>query len=89
MWPSSSYVTRQIDKIGKQMSASLVKADVTSFEDLRQLDAGRIELVSARYGVACCCLIALLTLVLADPSPQSPLWKSGTYTMGWLSCIGT
>lgn len=45
MWPNSSYVIRQIDKIGKQMSTALVKAGVTSFEHLRQMDARRIEVV--------------------------------------------
>ncbi|KAI7880880.1 P-loop containing nucleoside triphosphate hydrolase protein, partial [Lichtheimia hyalospora FSU 10163] len=48
MWPSSSYVIRQIDKIGKQMSTTLVKAGVTSFEHLRQMDASRIEVILHR-----------------------------------------
>ncbi|KAI8141933.1 Sec63 Brl domain-containing protein [Fennellomyces sp. T-0311] len=48
MWTTSSYPLRQIDKIGPQMAKKLGEAGIRSFDQLRETDAGRIEVILHR-----------------------------------------
>ncbi|KAI9244847.1 Sec63 Brl domain-containing protein [Phascolomyces articulosus] len=48
MWASSPYPLRQIDKIGPKMAKTLAKAGISTFDQLRSVDAARIEVVLHR-----------------------------------------
>lgn len=50
MWKSSPYLLRQIERIGPQMSKNLAKAGITNFDQIREVDPGRIEMVSISSG---------------------------------------
>ncbi|KAI7899419.1 Sec63 Brl domain-containing protein [Cokeromyces recurvatus] len=48
LWTTSPYVARQIDGIGSQLVKTLAQANLISFDQLRQCDPGRLEMILHR-----------------------------------------
>ncbi|KAI8992252.1 P-loop containing nucleoside triphosphate hydrolase protein [Pilobolus umbonatus] len=48
LWATSPFVLRQLDKIGPKLVATLAAANVVSFDQLRRLDPGHIEMIVHR-----------------------------------------
>ncbi|XP_074596236.1 putative ATP-dependent DNA helicase HFM1 [Brevipalpus obovatus] len=48
MWENSSYIARQLPKIGTKLAESLVRANLSSFEDIENTDPRKLELFMGR-----------------------------------------
>ncbi|KAI9483482.1 MAG: Sec63 Brl domain-containing protein [Benjaminiella poitrasii] len=48
LWSISPYIARQIDGIGTQLAKNLAQANLISFDQLRQCDPGRLEMILHR-----------------------------------------
>lgn len=46
MWENSPLITRQLEKIGPVLASNFLRAGVTTFRQILDMDAGRIEMVS-------------------------------------------
>lgn len=73
MWSTSPFILRQIDGIGVQMAKTLSQKNISSFEQLRDCDPGRLEMVSSPLKKKIYMELIHFTYEI-DPPPKSPLW---------------